>query len=196
MAPSDEDELADMLATAFGLDGPVAIRYPRARGQGVPLKKEPMPIPVGQARIAAEGSDVVIIALGSMVAPALEASRRLALEGIAAGVLDARFVKPLDKDLILEKAAATGRVLTVEEGILAGGFGSAVTELLADEGLEGLKVKRMGIPDAFVEHGKRSELLADLGLTEEGIAESVRSLVSEGQVSKPRKVSYIRGVTL
>ncbi len=116
------------------------------------------------------GDDLLIIAVGSMVGPAVEASRHLAADGIAAGVLNARFVKPLDRDLILERAAAVGKVLTVEEGVLAGGFGSGVLELFSDEGLDGLKTSRMGIPDTFVEHGTRSELMADLGLTREGIA--------------------------
>jgi 1-deoxy-D-xylulose-5-phosphate synthase len=195
MAPSDEDELADMLATALRLDGPVAIRYPRARGTGVPLKKEPVPIPVGKGRMEVPGDDLLIVAVGSMVAPAIEASRHLAADGIAAGVLNARFVKPLDRDLILERAAAAGKVLTVEEGVLAGGFGSGVLELFSDEGLDGLKTARMGIPDTFVEHGTRSELMTDLGLTSEGIAARGRALVNGQAAAKPRRVSYIRGVT-
>ncbi len=195
MAPSDEDELADMLATALSLDGPVAIRYPRARGLGVSLKKEPVPIPVGKGRMEVPGEDLLIIAVGSMVGPAVEASRQMAADGIAAGVLNARFVKPLDRDLILERAAAARKVLTVEEGVLAGGFGSGVLELFADEGLEGVSTSRMGIPDAFVEHGTRSELMSDLGLTADGIAARARALLNGQAVSKPKRVSYIRGVT-
>jgi 1-deoxy-D-xylulose-5-phosphate synthase len=195
MAPSDEDELADMLATALELDSPVAIRYPRACGQGVPLKKEPVPIPVGKGLMAVEGDDLLIIALGSMVAPAVEASRLLSLEGIAAGVLNARFIKPLDRELILEKAAAAGKILTVEEGILAGGFGSTVLELFAEEDLCGLKIARMGIPDVFVEHGTRTELLADLGLTPQGIADRARAMLGR-QVLQQRRLSSVRSVPL
>lgn len=194
MAPSDEDELADMLATALEMTGPVAIRYPRAHGLGVPVKKEPVAIPVGKARMVAKGDDLLIIAIGSMVGPAVEASHILAEEGIAAGVMDARFVKPLDRDLILEKAAVTGKVLTVEEGILAGGFGSHVLELFSEEGLDNLKTARIGVPDAFVEHGTRSELLAELGLTPEGIADRARAMLEGRSSSKQLRVSYIRGV--
>ena len=195
MAPSDEDELADMLATALTLDGPCAIRYPRAKGSGVPLKIEPVPMPVGKGRMEVEGDDVLIVAVGSMVGPAVEAARQLASEDIAAGVLNARFIKPLDRDLIVEKASAAGKVLTVEEGVLAGGFGSAVLELFSDEGLDSLKTARMGIPDAFVEHGTRAELMTDLGLTAEGIAERARALLNGHVAAKPRRVPYIRRVT-
>lgn len=195
MAPADEDELADMLATALTLDGPCAIRYPRAKGRGIPLKLEPEPMPVGKGRMETEGDDLLIVAVGSMVGPAIEAARRLAAEGVSVGVLNARFVKPLDRDLILEKAAAAGKVLTVEEGVLAGGFGSGVLELFSDEGLVGLKTARMGIPDVFVEHGSRGELMADLGLTAEGIADRARALLNGQEAAKPRLVPYIRRVT-
>jgi 1-deoxy-D-xylulose-5-phosphate synthase len=194
MAPSNEDELADMVATALAMDGPVAIRYPRSRGLGVPLKKEPLPLPIGKARTVVQGHDLLIVAIGSMVGPAVEASKTLAEEGIAVGVIDARFVKPLDRDLILEKAAVVGKVLTVEEGILAGGFGSSILELFSEEGLDGIKTARMGIPDAFIEHGTRSELLAELGLTPQGIADRARAMLEGRPVSKQRRVSYIRGV--
>ncbi|MBI5572418.1 MAG: 1-deoxy-D-xylulose-5-phosphate synthase [Desulfomonile tiedjei] len=193
MAPSDEDELADMLATALTLDGPVAIRYPRARGLGVPLKKEPVPIPVGQARMLVEGRDLLVIALGSMVAPAVEAARRLAEQGISVGVLDARFVKPLDRELIVKKALATCKVITVEEGILAGGFGSCILELFSEEGLEGVKVSRMGVPDSFVEHGTRAELLSDLGLTADGIIDRVLAMLDGDAATKPRRLAFVRG---
>jgi len=195
MAPSDEEELADMVATALSLGRPCAIRYPRAKGLGIALKKEPALLTPGRGRMLAEGDDLLIAAVGSMTAPALEAANILKAEGVSAGVLDARFIKPLDRDLFLQKAGATGKVLTVEEGILAGGFGSAVLELFADEGLFEVRTARMGIPDAFVEHGTRSELLADLGLTPEGIARSARSLVEEEIGPKSRRVSYMRSLT-
>lgn len=195
MAPSDEEELADMVATALSLGRPCAIRYPRAKGLGVPLKKEPALLTPGRGRMLAEGDDLLIAAVGSMTAPALDAANILKAEGISVGVLDARFIKPLDRDLVLQKAGATGKVLTVEEGILAGGFGSAVLELFADEGLFEIRTARIGIPDAFVEHGTRSELLEDLGLTPEGIARTARSLVEEDIGSKSRRVSYMRSLT-
>ncbi len=189
MAPADEDELADMLFTAISADGPSAIRYPRSVSPGAPLKTQPSLLPVGKGRMLSTGRDLLIIAVGSMVYPSLEASRILAGEGIHAGVLDARFAKPLDRDLILREACAAGKVLTVEEGVLPGGFGSAVAELFVDEGLENVRVRRMGIPDHFVEHGTRGELLADLGLTAYGIAGRARDLLDERSVSRLRRIS-------
>lgn len=191
MAPADEDELADMLATAVTLSGPAAIRYPRSSGLGIPLKKEPEILQVGKGRMLAEGNDLLIIAIGSMVAPSLQASRLLAADGVSVGVLDARFVKPLDKALMVEKARLARRVLVVEEGILAGGFGSAVLELLSEEGLENVRTSRIGLPDSFVEHGTRAELLADYGLTPESIAERVESMLESHSGSKLRRFSSI-----
>lgn len=195
MAPSDENELADMLATALACEGPCAIRYPRAHGSGVPVKSHPEILPIGKARMVAEGSDILIIAIGSMVGPSVEASRTLKQEGISVAVMDARFVKPLDRDLILEKAPTSGVVLTVEEGVLAGGFGSSILELISEEGLEGIVTARLGIPDAFVEHGTRSELLGELGLSAEGIARQARILLERRSVPIARRVSFLRGVS-
>jgi len=127
-----------------------------------------------------------------MVEPAATASRLLAAEGISAGVLDARFIKPLDRDLIIDRASAAGKVIVVEEGALAGGFGSAVLELFSEEGIYNIKVDRMGIPDYFVEHGTRSELLADLGLNAAGIADRARAMLEGRPVSKIRRLSSMR----
>lgn len=192
MAPANEDELADMLCTAVRLNSPVAIRYPRSDGLGVPVKKEPEQLPLGKAQILVEGHDLLIIAVGSMVAPSVEASAILASEGFSVGVMNTRFIKPLDRDLILEKAAIAGKVMTVEEGVLTGGFGSAILELFADEGLDGSKVSRLGIPDTFVEHGTRSELLADFGLNVEGIAARARAMLEGRGEAKLRSLSYVR----
>jgi 1-deoxy-D-xylulose-5-phosphate synthase len=192
MAPADEDELADMLATALNLGVPCAIRYPRAHGLGVALKKEPATLPVGRARMAAEGEDVLIIAVGSMVAPAVGASRILKEQGISAGVLNPRFLKPLDVDMICARAESAEKVLVVEEGVLPGGFGSAVLELFSDQGLQVSRTARLGIPDTFVEHGTRSELLADFGLTAEGIAKRALSLFADRPQAKIRRISYLR----
>jgi 1-deoxy-D-xylulose-5-phosphate synthase len=194
MAPSDEDELADMLATALACDGPCTIRYPRAQGSGVPMKSHPEILPMGKARMIAEGSDILIIAIGSMVGPSLKASRILRQEGFSVAVMDARFVKPLDRDLILEKASATGVVLTVEEGVLAGGFGGSILELLSEEGMHGIVTARLGIPDSFVEHGPRSELLEELGLSAEGIAQQARAVLERRSAPAVRRVSFLRGV--
>jgi 1-deoxy-D-xylulose-5-phosphate synthase len=189
MAPSDQDELANMLVTALSLDGPSAIRYPRDRGRQYPRNVEPSALPVGKARMVAEGNDLLIVALGSMVAPAVDAARLLEGEGISTGVIDARFVKPLDRDLIVEKAASIGTVLTVEEGVVAGGFGSAVLELLSEEGVVGVKTGRLGIPDSFVDHGSRAELLEELGLTGQGIADKARQLLDRRSLGKLRRIS-------
>jgi 1-deoxy-D-xylulose-5-phosphate synthase len=176
MAPSNEDELADMLFTALKFGAPCAIRYPRAKGAGVCVKQFPELIEVGKGVVERQGTDLAIIALGSMVETALRASDILLAAGISAAVVNPRFVKPLDNDLIKSLAESTGKLIIVEEGILAGGFGSAVLELLADEGLTDVKVVRIGIPDEFVEHGTREELLSDYGLTPEGIVMAAYSL--------------------
>ncbi|MBI4962592.1 MAG: 1-deoxy-D-xylulose-5-phosphate synthase [Desulfomonile tiedjei] len=193
MAPANEDELADMICTAVTLNGPCAVRYPRSEGLGVPIKKEPEPLPVGKAQMLTEGDDLLIIAAGSMVAPSVEASAILASENISVAVMNARFLKPLDRDLILEKAAIAGKVLTVEEGMLTGGFGSSILELLADEGLGDIKTSRLGIPDTFVEHGTRSELLADFGLNAEGIAARARAMLEGLTEAKLRSLSFGSG---
>ncbi len=177
MAPKDEAELRRMLATALALDAPAAIRYPRGRGLGVPLAGEPLPLAVGRAETLREGADVALLALGACVAPAVEAAARLAAEGIDATVVNLRFAKPLDAATILAAAAATGRVVTVEEGQLAGGVGSAVAELLADQRLAGVPVLRLGIPDRFIPHGPRGRLLAALDLDAEGIARQTAAFV-------------------
>ncbi len=195
MAPSDEDELADMLATAVTCEGPCAIRYPRARGYGMQMKEDPQVLQIGKARMVVEGTDLLIIAVGSMVRPSIAASSVLKQEGISVGVMDARFVKPLDRELIISKATEIGIVLTVEEGVLAGGFGSSILELFSEEGLENIAIARMGIPDIFVEHGTRSDLMEDLGLSADGITRKVRMLL-EGRSFRPvRQMSFVRGVS-
>ena len=170
MAPANEDELADMLYTGIQINCPCAIRYPRSKGLGARLKDFPETIPVGRGLLVRDGADLVIIALGSMLSPAIQAAELLESSGISAAVVNPRFVKPLDRELISSMARATKHVITVEEGVLSGGFGSSVLELLSDEGLSDVKITRIGIPDLFVEHGSRDELLADYGLTSQGIA--------------------------
>ncbi len=194
MAPSNENELADLLYTALSLNGPSVIRYPRSPGSGVPLRQQPSLLEVGKGRMVSEGDDLLIIGVGSMVGPAVEAARALALDGISVAVLDVRFVKPFDRELILERAAAIGRVLTVEEGVAAGGFGGCVLELFSEEGLQ-VQTARLGIPDVFVEHGTRAELLADLGLTAQGIAQRARAMFEERSTSRTRRISHIRSVS-
>ncbi len=174
-APKDEDELRHLLYSATQYGSPVALRYPRGGGLGVdttgPLKK----IEPGTAEVLKVGTDVTIIAIGSMVAPAVEASRKLKAAGIKAGVINARFVKPLDEELILKTIAGT--VVTVEENALQGGFGSAVLELFEEHNVA-CRIKRIGVPDRYVEQGLPGELKAALGLDADGIEKVVKEFVN------------------
>lgn len=178
MAPKDENELRHMLKTAVYLGRPATLRYPRGAGYGIPLEQELRQIPIGKGEELAGGGDVAIVAIGSGVQPSLQAAMELEKGGIRATVINARFVKPLDRELILAAAGRCGALVTVEENALMGGFGSAVLELLADEGILGLKVKRIGIPDRFIEHGSQEQLRRDLGLDAAGIAATVRELLA------------------
>jgi 1-deoxy-D-xylulose-5-phosphate synthase len=170
MAPSDENELQHMLATAFDCGRTALLRYPRGRGCGVPMDPEPKALALGKGRLLSRGSDVNFLAIGNRVYPAVKAAQYLKGLGIDAGVADMRFVKPLDTELVRTLAQA-GPVVTVEDNALAGGFGSAVLEYLNSAGVEA-RVLRLGIPDAYVEQGKPEELYADIGLTPEKIAAS------------------------
>jgi 1-deoxy-D-xylulose-5-phosphate synthase len=179
MAPKDENELRHMLYTALGLSGPVAIRYPRGTAIGVPLDPEYKTIPIGESEILREGKDLIIIALGSMVSPSMEAATALQDEGLSVGVVNCRFVKPLDKSLA-EQARSVGRVLVVEENIRQGGLGSALLELFNDHDLPNLRLKRMGLPDKFVEHGPSALLREKYGLDKSGILKEARDLCRQG----------------
>jgi len=182
MAPADENELRQMLKTALSLDGPAVIRYPRGAGRGAAMEEAPKVLEVGRARLLQKGKDLTMVALGTMLWPALEAAALLAEDGITADVINARFVKPLDRETILARAVATGCLVTVEEHVLAGGFGSAVLEAVKDRQLN-VKVLRLGIGDQFVEHGSQAVLREKYGLTGPGIADAARDLL---QV-KPRR---------
>ncbi len=173
MAPKDENELRHLLKTAISLESPVALRYPRGAGYGVEMDKEIKILPVGKGELLREGTDISIIAIGATVIPALNAAEALAAKGISASVVNARFVKPLDAELILSQARHTGRVLTVEENALQGGFGSAVLELLYDNDCSATKVKRLGIPDRYIEHGSQAQLRKDVGIDAEGIEAAI-----------------------
>ncbi|WP_041458852.1 1-deoxy-D-xylulose-5-phosphate synthase [Ammonifex degensii] len=173
MAPADENELQHMLKTALTHEGPIALRYPRGTGLGVTLDADPRPLPIGQGVVLREGRDVTLIAIGNMVPRALKAAEELAAQGISAAVINARFVKPLDIELILRYAKRTRWVVTIEEGILAGGFGSAVAECLTSHGLGEVKITRLGIEDTFVEHGHPEELRKKYGLDVQGIVRAV-----------------------
>jgi 1-deoxy-D-xylulose-5-phosphate synthase len=164
MAPKDEDELADMMATAVQLPGPSAIRYPRGAVPGVALKAEPQIIPVGKAEVLQDGSDVAILGLGPMTAYALQLAARLEGEGISAAVINPRFIKPLDREMLAEYAGRVAAFVTFEDHVKMGGFGSAVIEALQEMGST-LSVVRIGWPDKFIEHGKVDDLRAKYGLT-------------------------------
>jgi 1-deoxy-D-xylulose-5-phosphate synthase len=173
MAPKDEAELQRMLATALSIDGPSAVRYPRGPGLGVELCKGPIqPLPVGQCEVLREGDDVLILAVGACVQPSVEAAMILEEHGMQATVVNARFVKPLDQDGIMPLVLKIGKVITVEENVLAGGFGSAVLEMIhdADSGSRQVEVRRIGIQDLFVEHGTQEELRVRHGLDARSIA--------------------------
>ncbi|MBU2488286.1 MAG: 1-deoxy-D-xylulose-5-phosphate synthase [Proteobacteria bacterium] len=178
MAPKDERELVDMLATALSLGKPVAVRYPRGAGPGADFSHEPVLLPVGKAEVLREGSDVAILALGRMVCEATAAADILAGEGIFATVVNARFVKPLDRELILRVASACGRMVVAEENALAGGFGSAVLEMFQEEGMTGIFVERVGLPDRWVEHGPSTLLRSLYGLDAAGLVATVRKLLA------------------
>jgi len=175
MAPKDENELRHMLFSALNHTGPVAIRYPRGRGLGVFLDPEYRIIPIGESELLKEGKDLTLIALGNMVIPSLEAAAEMEKEGLSAAVVNCRFVKPLDRRLA-DYARKTGKVLVVEENIQQGGLGSAVLELFSDTGLKEVTVRRLGLPDSFVEHGPVEVLREKLGLDKTGIIKAARAL--------------------
>jgi 1-deoxy-D-xylulose-5-phosphate synthase len=175
MAPKDENELRHMLYTALKHSGPVAIRYPRGTGLGVPIDPEYKAIPIGESEILREGKDLLIIALGSMVSPAMEAATILEKEDLSVGVVNCRFVKPLDETLA-DQARAVGKVLVVEENIRQGGLGSAVLEFFNDMDLKDVRLKRIGLPDKFVEHGPLAFLREKYGLDRSGILKGARDL--------------------
>jgi len=187
MAPKDENELQHMLRTAIYADHPIALRYPRGNGYGIPMDQEPALLSIGRGEVLAEGNDVSLIAIGSTVYPALEAAKLLGEKGIKAAVINARFVKPLDRELILGWGRRTGHLVTVEENALMGGFGSAILELLEEERGMGVNVRRIGIPDRFIEQGSQDQLRKDLGLDAAGIAATVEGfLARKGSVSLAR----------
>ncbi len=185
MAPKDGRELQKMLRFAVTHDGPVALRYPRGAAveitAGDPLAEVDDLIMPGKAEILLHGADVIILAIGSSVLEAVLAAQRLSEEeNISATVVNCRFVKPLDEELIISLVKKIPRVITVEEGLLAGGFGSAVAECLVDAGISGYKIKRIGIDDTFIEHGAKDILRAKYSLDAEGIFTSVKQILTDG----------------
>ncbi len=187
-APKDENELQQLLYTAYRHAGPFAIRIPRGSGLGVPMDGRLREIPLGTGEILREGRDVTLFGIGKTVSAAMEAAERLALEGIACKVVNARFVKPLDSRLVSEAARATGRAVTIEENVLAGGFGSAVLETLGDAGVTGVSVLRIGMPDEYIEHATAARQRQRLGLDGEGIARQVRRAFFSGSTKARERI--------
>jgi 1-deoxy-D-xylulose-5-phosphate synthase len=183
MVPKDEEEFQHMIKTAVECFRSVAFRYPRGKGEGVRRSAIFKPIDIGKGEVLRRGEDVIILSIGSTVYPSLRAAEKLEEVGIRAAVVNSRFLKPLDGDLICDWAKRIGNVLTVEENVLLGGFGSAVLELLQERGLFSAHVKRLGIPDLFVEHGPQTLLRAKYGIDENGIFNAAKELVGEERSS-------------
>lgn len=176
MAPKDGNELRDMFFTALHINGPVAIRYPKRDGLKLIMDDVPKSLPYGRSEIVRQGQAVALIAVGSMVEPALNAGRRLQKNGIDCTVVNARFVKPLDEELLLQLATGHQNIITIEENVIAGGFGSSVAEFLVAKGVRGINLKILGLPDHFITHGPTEVLLENCGLDVEGICRAVREL--------------------
>lgn len=178
MSPKDGNELKDMLYTAINWGkSPVAIRYPRTAIPDKKIKQEFNLLPLDKWEILRKGKDLLILAVGSMVYPALDAAFELSTEGIEAEIINCRIIKPLDEKLLLSSLKGFDKVLTIEENVLSGGFGSAIAEFIFEKGIQKIDLKRLGIPDKFIEHGSRKELLNLLGLDKGGIAKAVKQMI-------------------
>jgi 1-deoxy-D-xylulose-5-phosphate synthase len=184
MAPGDEQDVAPMLHFALAHDGPAALRYPKANLEKV--ERVPAVVELGQAEIYDWGDDAMLIAYGSLFPTCVKAAQKLREEGLSVGVINARFAKPLDRATILRAIEEAPLVVTVEEGTLEGGFGSAVLEAANSAGLDTRHIARLGLPDQFVEHGERAELLAELGLDVSGICSLVRQGLGRTEAATQR----------
>lgn len=184
MAPKDENELRQMLITALSHKGPIAIRYPRGIVTGLKFKGNTDSIPIGKGEILVQGDDLVILSIGQSVSEALSAHLELKKQGIFATIVNCRFVKPLDEDLICSLAKKIPRIITAEENVLQGGFGSAVLECLNDNNITGIALKRMGIPDTFVEHGPQKLLRSKYGIDSQAIVNTAKKMIDDGKKTK------------
>lgn len=192
MAPKDENELQHMIRTAVEHPGPSAVRYPRGTGCGVPMDQEVTTLAIGKAELIKDGGEAVIIAIGNMVCPSIEAAKKLAEEGTSVAVVNARFVKPMDAGMLLAFAKRTGRVVTVEEHVLQGGFGSAVLECFEEHKVSGVKTLRIGLPDQFIEHGTQKELRHKYGLDADGIYAKVKEFIESSRLKAVAPVANIK----
>ncbi len=193
MAPKDENELQHLMKTGLSCDAPASIRYPRGVSLGVPMDLEPVALPIGKGELLRDGSDVAIISIGVTTWQAHKAAERLEQEGISTAVVNARFVKPLDKELIVDVAKRVRYLVTVEEGAKMGGFGSAVLEALSDEGITPLRTKLIGLPDWYIEQGPQDLLRERYGLTAEGIYESIKQLMMGKAEAAADRVASLTG---
>jgi 1-deoxy-D-xylulose-5-phosphate synthase len=178
MAPKDENELRQMLLTALYSNRPAALRYPRGAGLGVPLQDPVVALPIGKGELLREGDQLALVAIGTMVAPAQAVAERLEAEGISCAVINARFIKPLDRDLIGHWARKARKVVALEEGCAPGGFTSAVAELLADEDIR-RPLLRCAVPDHLVQHGDQARLMDEQGLSVEALVKRIRAFAAE-----------------
>ena len=191
MAPKDENELQHMLKTAVDHPGPISLRYPRGEGWGVEMDRELRNLEIGKAELLRSGNDIAILAIGHVVLPALRAAEDLAPLGIDAAVVNARFVKPLDRDLLRDVVKRVPALITVEDHAVAGGFGSAVLEFLADERISDLRVRRLGVPDRFIPHGTQDQLRKLCGFDQEAITQAALQMVRLGR--KRNREGWERG---
>jgi 1-deoxy-D-xylulose-5-phosphate synthase len=178
-APRDEEDFQHLLYTAVTAGKPMAVRYPRGTGQGVALSPDLVHLPIGKGELLREGRDLAVLAIGSSVYPALAAALRLDEDGIRCAVADARFAKPVDAELVRELAVSTGRLVTIEENTLPGGFGSAVLELVSTMKQPDVRVECLGLPDRFIEHGSQALLRSIIGLDAEGIVRNIKGAFPE-----------------
>jgi 1-deoxy-D-xylulose-5-phosphate synthase len=186
MAPKDENELQHMLKTALQHEGPASVRYPRGVSLGVEMDSRLEVLPIGKGEVLREGTDVAIVAIGVPVWQAVKAAERLSQDGVSTGVVNARFVKPLDRELIVDVAKQVRYIVTVEEGCRMGGFGSAVLETLSDAGITDVTTKLIGLPDWYIEQGPQDLLRERYGLTAEGIYQSVKELIGTALATRDR----------
>jgi 1-deoxy-D-xylulose-5-phosphate synthase len=182
MMPKDENEGQHMVYTALNYDdGPIAMRFPRGNGYGVPLDDQLKEIPIGSWNVLKEGNEAVILTFGTTIPMALEASHLLEKQGISVKVVNARFIKPMDEALLTEILEQQLPILTIEEAVLQGGFGSAVLEFAQEKGYHNAVIQRMGIPDRFIEHGSVKELLREVGLTVDHIVDKILTMTPKKQ---------------
>lgn len=188
MAPKDENELQHMMKTSLEHNGPISVRYPRGVSLGVKMDATLQTLPIGKGELLKDGTDVAIMAIGVSVWQAMEAAKRLSEEGVSTAVVNGRFVKPIDQELVVDVAKRVRYVVTVEEGCKMGGFGSAVLETLAEAGVSGVRTKVLGLPDWYIEQGPQDLLRERYGLTAEGIYQSVKELIGKAPAEKTQFV--------